>query len=99
MSTSLISGLALTVLGAICAGGLGLLLRLQRRYAWENTWLLSQLVTMILLPTIAAQLLLPHWTSTIEGARPSIVLSVISLGFLWGIGSVAFAVGIERVGL
>ena len=99
MSESLISGLALTILGAIFAGSLGLLLRLQRQYAWENTWLLSQLVTMILLPTITAQLLLSHWVSAIKEVGASTVLIVIALGFLWGIGSVAFAVGIDRVGL
>ncbi len=99
MSVSLINGLALTVLGAVCAGALGLLLRLQRLYAWENTWLLSQLVTMILLPTITAQLLLSHWTSAIQQVGTLTVLIVIALGFLWGIGSVAFAIGIERVGV
>jgi L-rhamnose-H+ transport protein len=99
MSGSLISGLALTVLGAVCAGALGLLLRLQRQYAWENTWLLSQLVTMILLPTIAAQLLLSHWIAAIQQVGTLRVCIVIALGFLWGIGSVAFAIGIERVGV
>jgi L-rhamnose-H+ transport protein len=99
MPGSLISGLALTVLGAVCAGALGLLLRLQRQYAWENTWLLSQLVTMILLPTFTAQLLLSHWASAIQQVGTLRVLTVIALGFLWGIGSVAFAIGIERVGV
>src|SRR4051794_5568676 len=99
MPGSLISGLALTVLGAICAGALGLLLRLQRQYAWENTWLLSQFVTMILLPTLAAQLLLSGWLAAILQVGTLTVFIVIALGFLWGIGSVAFAIGIERVGV
>jgi L-rhamnose-H+ transport protein len=99
MSVSLISGLTLTILGAVFAGALGLLLRLQKRYAWENTWLLSQLVAMILLPTIAAQLLLSHWSAAIRMVPTSIVLIVIALGFMWGIGSVAFAIGIDRIGL
>lgn len=99
MPESLFGGLALTILGAICAGVLGLFLRVQKLYAWGNTWLLSQLVTMIVLPTIVAELLLSHWTSAIRQASPSIVLSVMVLGFMWGIGSVAFAIGIDRIGL
>jgi L-rhamnose-H+ transport protein len=94
-----IFGLSLTILGAICAGTLGLLLRVQRRYAWENTWLLSQFVTMILLPTITVQLLLAHWVSAIQGVKAFTISIVIVLGFLWGIGSVAFAIGIDSVGL
>lgn len=99
MRVSLIDGLALTVLGAICAGTMGLLLRVQRRYAWENTWLLAQLVAMIVLPTAAAQLLVSHWAPAIREPGAIQVFVVIALGFLWGVGSVAFAVGIDRVGL
>ncbi|MGA8216861.1 MAG: L-rhamnose/proton symporter RhaT [Candidatus Sulfotelmatobacter sp.] len=96
----LVQGLALTVLGAICAGGFGLLLRLQRRYAWENTWMLSQFVTMIFLPIITLQLLLSSsWISAIEGVADSTVFLAMGLGFFWGIGGVAFAIGIESVGL
>jgi L-rhamnose-H+ transport protein len=99
MSNSLVIGFALTVLGAICAGALGLLLRLQVRYSWENTWLVSQLVTMIVLPTCAAGLFLHRWIAAIASVGAPHVILIVVFGFLWGIGSVAFAIGIERVGL
>jgi L-rhamnose-H+ transport protein len=99
MGGSVIHGLALTVLGAICAGAMGVFLRVQRRYVWENTWLLSQFVAMILLPTVTLHFLLPHWFSAIGGVKGFTIVVVMGLGFMWGIGSVAFAIGIESVGL
>jgi len=54
---------------------------------------------MIFLPSIVAQLFLSQWFSAIGRVSVLTVAIVVGLGFLWGIGSVAFAIGIESVGL
>jgi L-rhamnose-H+ transport protein len=99
MTHPLLNGLALTILAAICSGAMGYLLRLQRRYAWENTWALSQFVTMIFLPSAVVQFFLPNWLRAIGWVGGAVIAIIAGLGFLWGIGSVAFAIGIESAGL
>jgi L-rhamnose-H+ transport protein len=99
MLRPLINGLALTILAAICSGAMGYFLRLQRRYAWENTWALSQFVTMILLPSVVVQFFLPNWWKAVGWVGVSTIALIAGIGFLWGMGSVAFAIGIESAGL
>ena len=94
----MIPGFGLVFFAAICVGAFAVPLRLRRRYELENMWGLAYLVGIIVIPLLAAQMVLPDWSSVLRSAGADTVLAA-SFGVLWGIGSVTFALGISAVGL
>lgn len=95
----LIPGFGLVFFAALCGGAYGLPLRLRRRYQVENMMILAVGLATIVIPLIAAQLLLPRWPSAIAAAGVPAVAAVIGFGFGWGVGSATFALGITTIGL
>ena len=84
---------------AVCAGAFAVPFKLRRRYQWENIWLLGHLFSMLIFPLVAAEFLLPDWPLAIAAAGTATVATVLAFGFLWGVGSVTFAIGIDVVGI
>ena len=95
----LVPGLGLITFAAACNGAFALPLKLLRRFQWENSWVLTHLFAMILLPLIAAKFFLPDWPQAIAAVGIGTVATVMAFGFLWGVGSVTFAIGINAVGI
>jgi len=95
----LIPGFGLIFLAAVAGGVFAVPLRTQRRYAWENTWLLAFLFALLIIPFTVVTIFLPVWASAVAAAGARTVLSAIAFGFMWGWGAVTFAIGITAVGL
>lgn len=92
-------GLGLIASSAGANSAFAVPLKLRRRYEWENTWALCHLFAMIILPLLMAAFVLPRWPSAVAAASSSTIAIVMAFGFLWGTGSVAFAIGIDAVGV
>jgi L-rhamnose-H+ transport protein len=97
--TYLLSGLGLILLSAACNGAFAVPLKLRRRYEWENTWVICHLFAMLIIPLVSAALVLPDWPKAIEAVGFKTVVIVAAFGFVWGIGTVTFAVGINTIGI
>lgn len=95
----LVPGFALIFLAAIAGGVFAVPLRMQRHYAWENTWLLAFVFALVIIPISVVAIFLPVWTSAVAAAGTKTVLSAMAFGFMWGWGAVTFAIGISTVGL
>jgi len=95
----LLPGFGLIGSSAVLNAAFAVPLKLRRRFEWENTWLLAMFCAMIAFPLIAASFLLPHWLVAIASVGTSTLLTVAFFGFLWGIGSVTFAIGIDVIGI
>ena len=95
----MIPGFGLIFLAAVAGGVFPLPLRVQRRYAWENTWLVVFLVALVIIPFTAVRIFLPVWPSAVAAAGTTTVLCAVAFGFLWGWGAVTFALGISSVGM
>jgi L-rhamnose-H+ transport protein len=96
---NLIKGCGLILFAALCNGAFAVPLRVRRRYGWENTWVLAHLFAMGILPLLLASILLPGWSRAIGSVGPGLLTTVLAFGFLWGLGSVTFAIGIDAVGI
>jgi L-rhamnose-H+ transport protein len=96
---SLGRGLGLIASSAGANSAFAVPLKLRRSYEWENTWALCHLFAMIILPMLMAAFVLPTWRSAVGAASYSTIAIVMAFGFLWGTGSVAFAIGIDAVGV
>jgi L-rhamnose-H+ transport protein len=95
----LIPGFGLILLAAVSGGAFAFPLRVQKRYAWENTWLLAFFFALICIPLTVVSIFLPVWKQALAAAGPATVLAAVGFGFLWGWGTVTFALGITAVGM
>src|ERR1700730_9198743 len=95
----LLPGFGLVGFSAVLNAAFAVPLKLRRHFEWENTWLLAMFCAMIAFPMIAANFLLPHWLVAIASVGTSTLLTVAFFGFLWGMGSVTFAIGIDVIGI
>jgi L-rhamnose-H+ transport protein len=95
----LIPGFTLIFLAAVTGGVFAVPYKMQRRFAWENTWPVGFLFALIIIPLGVVSIFLPVWLSAVRAAGVATVMTAIGFGFMWGWGAVTFAVGISSVGL
>ncbi|HXW15006.1 MAG TPA: L-rhamnose/proton symporter RhaT [Terriglobia bacterium] len=95
----LIPGFGLIFLAAVAGGAFAFPLRIQQRYAWENTWLLAFFFALVCIPFTVVSIFLPVWRHAVVAAGPATVLTAVGFGFLWGWGAVTFALGISSIGM
>src|SRR5579872_5838311 len=95
----LIAGIGLIFFSALCNAGVGVPLRLRHRYQWENMWIVGHAFAMIIIPLVAARYLVPDWPAAMKAVGPGTIAIAMAFGFMWGIGAVTFAIGIDTIGL
>ena len=99
MTTSLLIGIALTLLAGLMSGNCMLPMKFNRSWKWENIWLVFSVVSLIILPWALALGLVDHLFETYR----SLSLLQIAIPFLfgagWGIAQVLFGISVQRLGL
>lgn len=99
MSPDLLSGVAGVLIGGILNGSFVAPIKKTGGWRWENAWLIYTISGLLVIPWIAAVLLVPRLGDVYAAAPAPIVWRVFLLGFGWGIGSVLFGLGVDRMGL
>jgi L-rhamnose-H+ transport protein len=103
MEANLLLGYGFIVLAFLCCGTFALPSKFAKGYAWENTWGAFFLGTMVIIPAIAALLLLKGtfsiWSQTWSQVGAFYVMAPIAFGFLWGFGALTFGIGVSRIGM
>ena len=84
---------------ALCNAGVGVPLRLRHRYQWENMWIVGHAFAMLIIPLAVSKFLVPDWPAAIRAVGPTTLAIIVAFGFMWGIGAVTFAIGIDTIGL
>ena len=69
------------------------------RWQWENTWLVYSVAGLLLIPWLTAFATVPHLLSIFQQSSLSVLVRVVLFGLGWGIGSVLFGLGVNRLGL
>jgi L-rhamnose-H+ transport protein len=81
------------------AGDCMLPMKFNRKWQWENTWLIFSLVSLFVLPWILALILVNHPFQTYSALTASQFATPIFFGAGWGIVQVLFGISIQRLGL
>jgi L-rhamnose-H+ transport protein len=81
------------------AGDCMLPMKFNRKWRWENTWLIFSLVSLVALPWILALGLVNHLFQAYAALTPSEFAIPILFGAGWGIAQVLFGISIQRLGL
>jgi L-rhamnose-H+ transport protein len=92
------TGLALAVLAGAINGLFALPMKINRRWAWENNWLLFSVLSLIIFPWLIAFLSVPDLRLAFSAVLPGDLL----LAFVWGAavysGSLMFGISLGYVG-
>ncbi|MGE3243332.1 MAG: hypothetical protein AB7G28_10550 [Pirellulales bacterium] len=98
-SSNVLAGFGFILIAAIAGGAFGLQYRIMRKYTVENTSLISLFFATIVVPLIAARILLPGWTDAIREVGWQQNLLVFAFGFGWGLGAITYAYGFNILGM
>jgi len=98
METTFFSGILLILLAGCCSGVFSTPFNKNKKWAWENNWLIWSLVALIVCPSIAAFCTIPHLFS-VYATHPSTTAIIAVFGFIWGISSLMFGRGIDYLGV
>ena len=96
---TLLVGYIAILVAAVAGGAFGLQYRLMRRYAVENSSLLSVFIATVPIPLVACSLLLPGWTEAISRAGFVTNAVVFLFGFCWGVGAITYGFGFNLLGM
>jgi glucose uptake protein GlcU len=99
VSQSFWVGIALILVAGVMAGDFTLPLKFNRKWQWENTWLIFSLVSLVVLPWTLALLLVHHLFQAYNSLNASQFVIPILFGAGWGVAQVLFGISIQRLGL
>ena len=99
MVPSLPVGIALTLLAGLMSGNCMLPLKFNRRWKYENTWLVFSVVSLVILPWALALGLVDHIFETYRSLSWFQIALPFLFGIGWGIAQVLFGISVLRLGL
>lgn len=92
-------GFAGVLLGGFLNGTFVLPMKRMPEWRWENTWLVYSVVGLIIVPWVTAIAVVPQLGHIFHQTSWSTLTKVLIFGFGWGVGSVLFGLGVNRLGL
>jgi len=99
MSGALWFGLLLTLCAGVLSGNCMLPMKFGKRWAWENTWLVFSLISLVVLPWALALGLVKDVFAVYAALPASAFAAPLLFGAGWGIAQVLFGLSIARLGL
>lgn len=98
MGTGVFSGILLVLFAGCCSGVFSTPFNKNPKWAWENNWLLWSIFALIVCPSIAIGLTIPHVFS-VYAANPGPTAVIAAFGVAWGISAFMFGMGIDYLGV
>jgi L-rhamnose-H+ transport protein len=95
----LIIGLATSIVAGVLNGSFAAPMKKISNWEWENTWFIYALVALLILPVSTAFISVPGLIGIYAQVDSSVILKTLLTGFLFGIGSVTFGLGLHLAGL
>jgi L-rhamnose-H+ transport protein len=92
-------GAIAVLVGGVLNGSFVAPMKRMSGWRWENSWLVYSLVGLLVIPWMTAFATVPHLLNIFQQSSTSTLLKVLLFGLGWGIGSVLFGIGVNRLGL
>jgi L-rhamnose-H+ transport protein len=93
------AGLTLLVGAGAMNACFALPMKLMRRWAWENIWLVWSGFALVLLPLLSALSFVPSLGVALLAGGASLLLLIGVCGFAWGVAQVLFGLAIDMIGV
>ena len=98
MTTSSLPAFLLVCTGGVLTGVFTAPMKYLTRWRWENIWLVYALAGQFIIPCAVLGTVIPHLPSLYAQVPTGRLALVLLLGAFWGIGSVTFGMGVDRLG-
>jgi L-rhamnose-H+ transport protein len=95
----MITGIISSIIAGMFNGSFAAPTKRITNWEWENTWFVYALVALLFLPIITAFISVPGLLGIYTQVESSVMLKTLLTGFLFGIGSVTFGLGLHLAGL
>jgi L-rhamnose-H+ transport protein len=92
-------GVLLAMLGGIMAGNCMVPLKYQRRWRWENIWVVFSLVALVLLPWTLAFYRVPNLSAVYANVQFGNFVMPFLYGAGWGVAQVLFGLAVVHIGM
>ena len=99
ITENLTLGLALVLLGGICQGSFMLPMKYTPQWKWENVWLIFSSTAYLILPWLIAVATVPDLVNVLRSTSTNTIAQTVLLGFGWGLGALAFGLGVDYLGM
>lgn len=96
---SALLSIAAAIFSGVLNGSYAAPMKLTGKWEWENIWLMFSIPALIIYPWLFALSATPDLMAVFEHAEGTATLSSFLFGAGWGLGSVAFGLGLYMVGL
>jgi L-rhamnose-H+ transport protein len=87
------------VISGILNGSFAAPMKLNKKWEWENTWILYAVWALIIFPFILICMTVPDILLIYQNVQNSVLIRTFLFGFGWGVGSLLFGLGLYLVGL
>jgi L-rhamnose-H+ transport protein len=94
---STLIGILFAVVSGGCDGSFGAMMKVTKKWEWENIWLEFWIASMILFPVLALAYV-PDLLGLYEQVPPAVCARTFLFGVGWGIGNVLFGLGLYMLG-
>lgn len=98
MTTSSLPAFLLVCLGGVLTGVFTAPMKYLTRWRWENIWLVYAFFAQVIIPCAVIGAMVPHLLSLYGQVPAPRMILVLLLGTFWGIGSITFGIGVDRLG-
>lgn len=92
-------GLVSSVVSGVLNGSFAVPMKKISNWEWENTWFIYAIVAMLILPAVTAIVSVPDLIDIYMQVNSSVIVMTFLTGFLFGVGSVTFGLGLHLAGL
>lgn len=91
-------GILLALISGACDGSYGAVMKVTRKWQWENIWLLFSVTALAVFPLALAYWSVPDLMGVYHAVPFTTLCATLALGTGWGIGSVFFGLGLYALG-
>lgn len=95
----LTAGIVLTVMSGLFNGLFTTPMKLERRWKWENIWLVFIIVACLVMPIAVVSFSSSGWFRVLRQAPLYAVLAALIFGFAWGFGAICFGKSVDSIGV
>jgi L-rhamnose-H+ transport protein len=85
-------------LAGTCDGSFGAMLKIPKKWEWENVWVLYVIVGLLIAPAALAWWSVPDLIGVYRDVSPGVLARTFLFGAGWGVGSTLFGIGLYLLG-